>query len=226
MSAECVTSSKIPSGYKGIIKVCGMSEAHNIRDVERAGADWMGFIFYPKSSRYVSVIPHYLPDNAKRVGVFVNEKKEKILETVSLFGLDLVQLHGDETPAFCDEIGKNGLRVIKTFSIGNDFPSETINAYHHKCDYFLFDTKTPQYGGSGKKFNWDILSQYHGETSFLLSGGISHEDMDAIVSFSHPQFIGIDINSQFEIKPALKDVELVKQFIDKIREPRAKIDRQ
>ena len=203
-----------------IIKVCGMRDAENICDIENLGVDWMGFIFYPKSSRYVSEIPAYLPTKAKRVGVFVNEPIESILETVKLFQLDYVQLHGNESPEFCDEMGENGLKIIKAFSIENEFPSEKVNAYHGKCDYFLFDTKTSKYGGSGKKFNWDILSEYHGETPFLLSGGISPDDIDAVKSFSHPKCIGIDINSKFEIDPAFKDVELVKQFTDKIKEPR------
>ncbi len=203
-----------------IIKVCGMRDAENIRDIEKLGVDWMGFIFYPKSPRFVSEIPAYLPTRAKRVGVFVNESIKNILKTVKLFQLDFVQLHGDESPEFCDEIGDNGLKIIKAFSIENEFPSEKVNTYHGKCDYILFDTRTNLHGGSGKKFNWDILSDYRGETPFLLSGGISPDDIHAVKSFSHPKCIGIDINSKFEIGPALKDAELVKQFIDKIREPR------
>lgn len=203
-----------------IVKVCGMRESENIREVEQADVDWMGFIFYPKSPRYVDKLPDYLPKSLKRIGVFVNESIENILETVKLFQLDFVQLHGDESPEICDEMGDNGLKIIKAFSIENKFPTEKVSAYYGKCDYFLFDTKTSKYGGSGKKFNWDILSEYHGETPFLLSGGISPDDIDTVKSFSHPKCIGIDINSKFEIGPALKDAELAKQFIDKIREPR------
>lgn len=203
-----------------------MRDAENIREIEKLDVDWIGFIFYPNSPRFVSEVPNFLSEKINRVGVFVNESKEKIIEKVSHFGLNLVQLHGNESPEFCDEMGKIGLKVIKAFSIGNDFPTETVNAYLNKCDYFLFDTKTPSYGGSGKKFNWEVLSKYRGETPFLLSGGISWEDVENIRQLSHPKFIGIDINSKFEISPAVKDVELVKQFIDKIREPRTKIDRQ
>lgn len=205
-----------------IIKVCGMRDAENIREIEQAGVDWMGFIFHPKSPRYVSEVPDYLPQKTKRIGVFVNETKERILEITARFALDFVQLHGNESPDFCNEIGDNGLKIIKAFSIENEFPSEKVNAYHGTCDYFLFDTKTPSYGGSGKKFNWDVLSDYHGETPFLLSGGISPDDIDIVKSFSHPKCIGIDINSKLEIEPAFKDVELVKQFIDKIKVLRAK----
>lgn len=190
-----------------------MRDAQNILDVEKAGTQWMGFIFYPQSPRFVSEVPTYLPKNAKRVGVFVNETKEKILETASRFGLDLLQLHGNESPDFCDEMGKTGLKIIKAFSIDNYFPSELVKNYHTVCDYFLFDTKTAAYGGSGKKFNWEILSDYQGTTPFLLSGGISLEDVEEVRNFSHPQCIGFDINSKFEIKPALKNVEAVEQFI-------------
>ena len=113
-------------------------------------------------------------------------------------------------------MGKIGLKVIKAFSIGNEFPSEEVNRYEGVCNYFLFDTKTPQHGGSGRKFNWEILSQYKGNTPFLLSGGISPEDAESIRQFNHPKFIGIDINSKFETNPALKDAELVKIFINKL----------
>lgn len=203
-----------------IIKVCGMRDAKNICEIEKLDVDWIGFIFYPNSPRFVSEVPDYLLKRKNRVGIFVNESKEKIIETASSFGLNIVQLHGNESPEFCDEMGKIGLKVIKAFSIGNDFPTETVNAYLDKCDYFLFDTKKTLHGGSGQKFNWEILSEYRGKTPFLLSGGISWEDTENIRQFSHPKFIGIDINSKFEVSPAVKNVELVKQFIDKIREPR------
>ncbi|MDO5522747.1 MAG: phosphoribosylanthranilate isomerase [Bacteroidia bacterium] len=205
-----------------IIKICGMREAQNIREMEQTGVDWMGFIFYPKSPRFVSKVPEYLPQKTKRIGVFVNESVENTLKIAKLFQLDFVQLHGDESPEFCDELGKNGLKIIKAFSVENEFPSEKVSNYNGKCDYFLFDTKTNLHGGSGKKFNWDILSEYNGETPFLLSGGISMEDVESIREFNHPKCIGIDINSKFEISPTLKDVEVVKRFIGKIREPRAK----
>ncbi len=190
-----------------------MREAQNILDVEKVGTQWMGFIFYPQSPRFVSEVPAYLPKDAKRVGVFVNETKRKILETASRFGLDLLQLHGSESPDFCDEMGKTGLKIIKAFSIDNYFPSEFVKNYHTVCHYFLFDTKTAAYGGSGKKFNWEILSDYQGTTPFLLSGGISPEGVEEVQNFSHPQCIGLDINSKFEIKPGLKNVEAVKEFI-------------
>ncbi len=194
-----------------------MREAVNIHEVEQSGADWMGFIFYPKSPRFVSEIPAYLPQKAKRVGIFVNEPKEIIIETASLFGLDFVQLHGNESPGFCNEMDRSRLKIIKSFRVGDKFPNEEVEPYHGKCDYFLFDAKTSLYGGSGKKFNWNVLSDYRGETPFLLSGGIAPGDAEALKYFSHPKCIGIDINSRFEIAPAQKDVQKVEQFISMLK---------
>lgn len=194
-----------------------MREAVNIHEVEQSGADWMGFIFYPKSPRFVSEIPAYLPQKAKRVGVFVNEPKEIIIETASLFGLDFVQLHGNESPGFCNEMDRDRLKIIKSFRVGDKFPNEEVEPYYGKCDYFLFDAKTSLYGGSGKKFNWDILSDYRGETPFLLSGGIAPGDAEALKEFSHPKCIGIDINSRFEIAPAQKDARKIEQFISMLK---------
>ncbi len=226
MNEDNIDFAQVPFREISIVKVCGMRDASNIREVEKIGIDWMGFIFHLKSSRAVKRVPAYLPAKVKRVGVFVNESIENILETTSLFQLDFVQLHGDESPDFCDEMGKNGLKVIKAFSIANKFPKQKVVAYHGKCDYFLFDTKTSLYGGSGKKFDWEVLSDYHGETPFLLSGGISEDDAEEILAFSHPQFVGIDINSKFEISPALKDVQKISEFIglliQKSQEPRQK----
>ena len=209
-----------------IVKVCGMRDAQNIREIEKLGIDWMGFVFYSKSPRAVNRMPDYLPKKVKRVGVFVDELIEIILETEMLFRLDMVQLHGNESPEFCRQLKSTGTKIIKAFSIEDDFPVEKVKEYEDVCDYFLFDTKTHLHGGSGKKFNWQALSDYRGETPFLLSGGISISDAEEILAFSHPQFIGIDINSKFEISSALKDVELIKQFIKQIKEPRTKTDRQ
>jgi phosphoribosylanthranilate isomerase len=207
-----------------LVKVCGMREATNIREVEQAGADWIGFIFYPESPRFVHEVPDYLPRKSKRVGVFVNAPKEKISETISLFGLDLVQLHGNESPEFCENIRRSGVKVIKSFRVGDEFKEEEVEPYHGKCDYFLFDTQTSLYGGSGEKFNWETLLNYRGNTFFFLSGGITPGDAEALKTFSYPKCIGVDINSKFEISPAVKDAKLVKQFIKVIKNPGNKID--
>lgn len=201
-----------------IIKVCGMRNGENIRAVEQIGVNWMGFIFYPDSSRYVSELPSYLPEKVKRVGVLVNESYDNILSKVREYELDIVQLHGAESPEFCRKLQSTGISVMKAFSIGVDkFPSALVSEYEGVCDYFLFDTKTISFGGSGIKFQWDLLKNYIGDTPFLLSGGISQYDVDAIKSFSHNRFIGVDINSRFESAPAFKDINSVKLFTDQLR---------
>lgn len=209
-----------------IIKVCGMREASNIKEVENLGIDMMGFIFYSKSPRFVSSSPSYLPQNCKRVGVFVNESNEYILNKASEYSLNLIQLHGNESPRQCRELKTKGYEIIKAFSINSDVVSNSNNAdyiniitkdYLDVCNYFLFDTKCNEFGGSGKKFNWKILSLYTQHTPFILSGGIDTSNMDEIMNFSHPSFTGIDLNSKFEEKPGLKQVNKLKVFINKIR---------
>ncbi|MBP9032226.1 MAG: phosphoribosylanthranilate isomerase [Dysgonomonadaceae bacterium] len=200
-----------------IVKVCGMRDAENIRKVEALGVDWMGFVFHRTSPRFVGELPDYLPQRAKRVGVFVDETEEQIMETVQLFRLDMVQLHGHETPDFCSRIRSKGLKVIKAINVQNTFSTEEVSFYERACDYFLFDTKTPLPGGSGQKFDWSSLSAYRGTTPFLLSGGISPDDADRVEAFVHERCIGIDLNSRFETSPANKDIHLLQSFIDKIK---------
>lgn len=200
-----------------IVKVCGMRDAENIREVEALGVDWMGFVFHRTSPRFVGELPDYLPQRAKRVGVFVDETEEQIMETVQLFRLDMVQLHGHETPDFCSRIRSKGLKVIKAINVQNTFSTEEVSFYEGACDYFLFDTKTPLPGGSGQKFDWSSLSAYRGTTPFLLSGGISPDDADRVEAFVHERCIGIDLNSRFETSPAYKDIHLLRSFIDKIK---------
>lgn len=200
-----------------IVKVCGMRDAENIREVEALGVDWMGFVFHRTSPRFVGELPDYLPQRAKRVGVFVDETEEQIMETVQLFRLDMVQLHGHETPDFCNRIRSKGLKVIKAINVQNTFSTEEVSFYERACDYFLFDTKTLLPGGSGQKFDWSSLSAYRGTTPFLLSGGISPDDADRVEAFVHERCIGIDLNSRFETSPAYKDTHLLQSFIDKIK---------
>lgn len=201
-----------------IVKVCGMREADNIRAVEQTGIDWMGFIFFPHSARYVETPPAYLPNTCQRIGVFVNETTEQILHHAHTFGLHGVQLHGQETPEQCRQLEANGLIVTKVFSIATEKDLSITYIYADACSYFLFDTVCPQYGGSGKMFAWELLSLYKGETPFLLSGGIGPECLNALCQFSHPQWAGIDLNSRFEVSPARKNVSLLHTFIQQIRQ--------
>ena len=204
-----------------LVKVCGMREGCNIRDVETLGPDWMGFIFYPKSPRYVKEVPSYLPANAKRVGVFVDADLEFITRTAERFALDLVQLHGKEYPDMIRALRcalPEGIKIIKAFNIAEREDLRQIRDYTEVADYFLFDTKALLAGGNGSKFNWDLLGLYQGDTPFLMSGGIGPEDADAIRSFSHPMLYGVDLNSRFESSPAVKDIALLKHFFNQLQQ--------
>lgn len=201
-----------------IIKVCGMREPENIRAIEQTGTDWMGFIFFPRSARYVAQCPEYLPEQCRRIGVFVNESTEKILLKAKEFGLHYIQLHGKETPEQCRKLKAAGLGVIKVFSIAQESDLQPVICYESICDYFLFDTACSEYGGSGKKFNWEILQAYQGETPFLLSGGIHPDSLSALLQFKHRQWAGIDLNSGFETAPALKDATSLHTFIKQLKQ--------
>ena len=202
-----------------IIKVCGMREEDNIRQLEQLDIDWMGFIFYSGSPRYVGQRVSYLPEKVKKIGVFVDQNPQIIRERAMQNNLDAIQLHGSEPPWYCINLQEEGYQVIKSFGIDPDgfIPNAQLNAYEGKCNYFLLDTKTKLHGGSGKRFNWEKLAEYDGDTPFILSGGISPEDAEEIKSFKHPKFAGIDINSRFETEPAIKDTEMIKSFIKQIR---------
>jgi len=201
-----------------------MREADNIRAVEALGVDMIGFIFWPHSSRYVSQPPSYLPKQAKRVGVFVNEDPERIRQVADQYQLHFVQLHGDETPDQCQTLRsllKEGTRLIKMIQIESAQGLDRTQQYEGKVDYFLFETKCQGYGGSGKQFDWDILQAYKGNTPFLLSGGIGPDDAERLKTLSSQlsavNCIGIDLNSRFETKPAVKDIQLLRQFIEQLR---------
>ena len=196
-----------------LIKVCGMSIPSQIASLAN-NAEFIGFIFYEKSSRYVQTTNGN--GYSKKVGVFVNESISNILKTIKKEELDYVQLHGSENVEFCREIKKT-IPVIKAFGIDKDFEFSKLESYADEVNYFLFDTKTINHGGSGKQFNWQTLENYTLETPFFLSGGINPESVDDLKKFSHPKLVGIDINSGFENSPANKNIEQIKQFIDEIK---------
>lgn len=203
------------------IKICGMKFPENIQAVATLQPDLMGFIFYQKSPRYAEpldlTILNLLPKSIKKIGVFVNESLEDILTIATKYNLDGVQLHGTELVKMCKELRKAGFIVIKAFPIAEAYNFKVTKSYEGSCDYFLFDTKTDAYGGSGLKFNWGMLEEYVGETPFLLSGGIAADDSEVILKIDHPKFAGIDLNSKFEVKPGLKNVELLRGFLKEIR---------
>lgn len=202
-----------------IIKVCGMTDGENIRQTEQLGVDFIGFIFYPRSPRFLFEMPTYLPVRSRRIGVFVNESKDNILMYADRFGLDYIQLHGNESPEFCHNLQAAGMKLIKAFSIATPRDLSSVSAYEGLCQYYLFDTKTPQYGGSGNQFDWTLLNRYTGNTPFLLSGGINQYSATAIRNFHHPRMAGVDINSRFESSPGLKDIGRIQTFIRELRRP-------
>ena len=202
------------------LKICGMKYADNIKAVAALKPDYMGFIFYEESKRFVGYLDEEvtgkLPSSVKKVGVFVNEVIEDILELHDRYHFDLVQLHGDESADFCSEM-KNFIPVIKAFSIEEKIDFNILKPYKRSCDYFLFDTKSESYGGSGKRFNWDLLKKYDNEVPIFLSGGISLEDAAEINKLKGLNIHAIDINSRFEKGPGLKDPVLIKQFMNRLK---------
>ena len=198
-----------------VYKVCGMRNAENIREVSALGIDLMGFIFWPKSSRYMAEPPSYLPTDCKRVGVFVDASLEDIRQHIHDYQLDIVQLHGHESPEFAKAL--KPAMIIKAFNIATAEDLAQTIPYEGIVDFFLFDTKAQLPGGSGEQFDWSVLSQYEGTTPFLLSGGIGPDDAERIKTFHHERCIGIDLNSRFELAPALKDVHQLKEFLKKVK---------
>ncbi|MDB5262035.1 MAG: phosphoribosylanthranilate isomerase [Adhaeribacter sp.] len=205
------------------LKVCGMRQLENIQAVVALQPDYLGFIFYPKSARYVGEELSQetlaaIPASTQKVGVFVNEPAAQILVVVKKYNLEAVQLHGHEAPDLCRQLKAAGLVVLKAFSVDDAFDFNQLRAYENTCHYFLFDTNGQEYGGNGVRFNWGILKNYTGNTPFFLSGGIDLEHAAQIKSIDLPLLKGIDINSRFEISPALKDRNKVEAFFRQIRE--------
>ena len=211
-----------------------MRDADNIRDISALGVDMIGLIFYPPSPRYVQqfssgagIIPDYAPDMGKtplRVGVFVDDMPQNIVTRVYNYKLDYIQLHGNEPRetlenlrATIDPDIKPKIKIIKAISVSSVEDIKKYKEYVGAADLFLFDTKCKTVGGSGEQFDWQVLQAYDGDVPFLLSGGIGPDDAERIKNFHHPKCIGIDLNSKFEIEPALKDVEKLKQFLVKVK---------
>jgi phosphoribosylanthranilate isomerase len=203
------------------IKICGMQQPENIKAVAAFHPDYMGFIFYPKSPRFAGyldpAIVKLLPNTICKVGVFVNENTENILATAFKYHLNAIQLHGEESPAICEAIRKEGLEVIKAFSVATSADLQATALYQYSCDFLLFDTKTPLFGGSGQQYNWNILQSYNGRVPFFLSGGIGAEDITRLLAFHHPLFHAVDVNSRFETSPGKKDVIALTHFINELK---------
>jgi phosphoribosylanthranilate isomerase len=197
------------------IKVCGMRDPENILQVSELHPDYMGFIFYPKSKRFVGTefqIPEQLPKEIKRVGVFVNETTDNILALAKAHSLDFIQLHGNESAKQCVELKQNSLGVIKVFQVDAQFDFSEIDPYKKVVNYFLFDTKSTSYGGTGKSFDWNLLKQYDQEIPFFLSGGLSISNIEKTKEMNKMNLHALDINSGVEISPGLKAIEKIKEL--------------
>lgn len=198
-----------------------MRNPQNITDIAALNPDYLGFIFYEKSKRYVGedfdeAATYHLPKGIKKIGVFVNASMEYVLSKVKRYGLDLVQLHGEESPEFCRDLQRNNIPVIKVFAVGQTFDFSVLEPYKPHCNYFLFDTKGKEKGGNGMVFNWEVLKDYDNEKPFFLSGGLSLENVGKVKELQGLNIVAIDVNSGFEVAPALKDVEKVKQLMQVI----------
>lgn len=199
-----------------IIKVCGLRDKIQIERLDQMeSVNWLGTIFYEKSKRFTSSVAGEV-SYSKKVGVFVNEEIDQIKEVAMQHQLDILQLHGSETIDMCLEL-RNQYTVIKAFGIDETFDFDLLKEYDGTVDYFLFDTKTIEYGGSGKVFNWDLLQNYQLETPFLLSGGINQESVKDLLDFKHSAFVGIDINSGFELEPGNKNIEQIEKFVKELK---------
>lgn len=205
-----------------IVKVCGMREPQQMKALENMGVDLMGMIFFPKSPRFVDgedVCSGCLPKNIRKVGVFVKADLATVVATVKKYNLSFVQLHGGEDVDFANLVKKHtGVGIIKAVSVSGVDDVKNLSAeWESVADYMLFDYKCVGYGGSGQQFDWAVLDDYKLNLPFLLSGGIGPDDAEAVKKENHPKFAGVDLNSKFEISPANKDIEKVKEFLSKIR---------
>ncbi|WP_370480230.1 phosphoribosylanthranilate isomerase [Tamlana flava] len=205
------------------LKVCGMKYQDNIEQVAALQPDYLGFIFYNQSARNFDL--EYIPKiskSIKKVGVFVDASLDLIQAKIEKHHLNSVQLHGEESPEFCDALKNEKIEIIKVFSIKDEFNFELLKPYENIVDYFLFDTKGKLPGGNGYTFNWDVLKDYPSTKPFFLSGGIGFDEVEKIKAFKSSKAskycYAMDVNSKFEIEPGLKNIELLTEFKNKLIE--------
>ncbi|HEX3166531.1 MAG TPA: phosphoribosylanthranilate isomerase [Chitinophagaceae bacterium] len=207
------------------IKVCGITQFKQLQQLEALNIDYAGLIFYKDSPRYMGgkITGKQVKDadfDIKKVGVFVNPGYSELLDAIDEYGLDMVQLHGNETPELCEELSGE-VEVIKAFRIDTGMANidELVAAYDAACDYYLFDTAglKESFGGTGQQFEWSILKKAKIEKPFFLSGGIGPEDAQKIKAFKHPDFFAIDVNSKFELSPGLKDMAAILKFLQALK---------
>lgn len=203
------------------LKICGMKHPDNLSEVANLEPDYLGFIFYEKSPRYfVDTLPtetvRALPDTVQRVGVFVNASTDYMQQMAERYRLDALQLHGQEPPEQCQALRAMGYKIIKVFSANEAFNFDQLTPYQSYVETFLFDTATPQHGGSGLAFDWSILSGYQLPIPFFLSGGIGLDNIDQAMQINHPQLLGLDVNSRFETAPGRKSIHQLQQLIARL----------
>jgi phosphoribosylanthranilate isomerase len=203
------------------IKICGMRNPRNIREISRLSPDYMGFIFYSRSKRYAGNLSARelmdLPDSIRKVGVFVNHSTDDVMATCRQMGIRTVQLHGDESPEYCRSMKNSGFEVFKAFNVSGEAELKVMGDYQDSCDFILMDAEGEGYGGTGVKFDWSCLGDYNHDMPFFLSGGIGPEDADRILKLNHPRLYGVDLNSRFETEPGIKKRDVLEEFIRKIR---------
>lgn len=192
-----------------IVKVCGLRVPEQIRELD-GQVDLLGFNFYASSSRYCKDSLVYSA-KSKRTGVFVNATLDEIRERAYAENLQIIQLHGDESPKLCSQLAAE-FEIIKVFRIKEKIDNPLIDRYKPYVTYVLFDTYCDNYGGSGKQFKWSILNEYKGKVPFLLSGGIGPESIEDLKKIKHPLLAGVDINSRFESEPGIKNIEQIIKF--------------
>ncbi|WEK18096.1 MAG: phosphoribosylanthranilate isomerase [Candidatus Pedobacter colombiensis] len=206
------------------LKVCGMRLPDNIQAVASLQPDYLGFIFYRGSKRFVDgLTPSFvknLPAGIRRTGVFVNEELDRVAQLSVLYGLNAVQLHGQEPVKYCIALkgllADAGTVLIKAFGVDEQFDLDILNAYANVADYFLFDTQTPDHGGSGKVFNWSLLEKYKLNKPYFLSGGIGLDSIEQLKQINDSRLYAVDINSRFELAPGLKDIDKLNDFKHKL----------
>ncbi len=199
-----------------------MKYKDNIKDVANLKPDYLGFIFYPKSKRFIGLDfdkSHLqeIDKSIEKVAVFVNAHHHEIVEFSRLYDIQTLQLHGDESADFCKALKDEGFNIIKAFGVDAKFNFNSLNNYADAVDYFLFDTKTLDYGGSGKVFDWEVLNNYTLAKPFFLSGGLSLSNLKEIENLKHPQLYVVDLNSKFEVEPGLKNKEMLNEAFTIIR---------
>ena len=206
------------------IKVCGMKYRDNILSVAGLQPDYLGFIFFKGSKRHFEGVFPELPAGIKKTGVFVNEELVQLTHTVRKYGLDAIQLHGDETAEYCGALKRelnSEVELIKAFSVADDFNFDLLSPYDEVCDYFLFDTKGKERGGNGTLFDWKLLTHYHHTKGFFLSGGIGLQEAEMLGQFFDSRAgqycYAIDLNSKFESEPGLKNIKQLEDFFKRIK---------